>query len=130
MNYKGVIIEESLADISVLKKVKILSTKVECVTAKHQTPWIKRWTLHSVEVPKEKAAEIAKDISRALDREHEWYADYKTDTDHYIIYRDKVFHVTDRASAEQYDEAKKYGISVGIPVYQVDFSPHVTRWQR
>lgn len=130
MNYKGVIIEESLADISVLKKVKILSTGVERVTEKHQTSWIKQWTLHNVEVPEEKAAEIAEDISRALDREHEWYADYKTDTDHYIIYRDKVFHVTDRASVEQYDAAKEYGISIGIPAYQVDFSPNVTRWQR
>jgi len=130
MNFKGVIIEESLEDTSVLNNVKILSTKVELVTNEHKTPWIKQWTLHKIEVPAEKAAEVAEKISAALDREHDWYADYKTDTEHYIIYRDKVFHITNRSDKKQYDEAKAYGISVGIPEYQVDFSPHVMQWQR
>ena len=114
----------------ILNNVKILSTKVELVTNEHKTPWIKQWTLHKIEVPAEKAAEVAEKISAALDREHDWYADYKTDTEHYIIYRDKVFHITNRSDKKQYDEAKAYGISVGIPEYQVDFSPHVMQWQR
>ena len=130
MNYKGVIIEESLSDKSVLTDVKILSTKVEPVTEEHKTPWVKQWTLHDVEIPAERAAEVAEKISKALDREHNWYADYKTDTEHYVIYRNKVFHITDRSEKKQYDEATKYGISVGIPDYQVDFSPHIKRWQR
>lgn len=37
-NYKGVIIEESLANRDVLKKVKILSTKVEKINDEHKTP--------------------------------------------------------------------------------------------
>lgn len=129
MNFRGVIIEESLADVSVLNDVKILSTEVEPVTEKHKTPWIKHWTLHDVEVPAEKAAEVAEKISNALDREHDWYADYKTDTEHYIIYRGKTFHVTDRSDKKQYDAATAYGISIGIPSYQVDFAPNVTRWE-
>ncbi|MBI2021543.1 hypothetical protein HYS93_01520 [Candidatus Daviesbacteria bacterium] len=44
MNFKGVVIEESLKDTSVLKEAKILSTKVELVTKKHKTPWLKKWT--------------------------------------------------------------------------------------
>jgi hypothetical protein len=130
MNYKGTIIEESLTDKGVLKDLKILSTEVELVTEKHKTPWIKQWTMHEVEVPSEKAAEAAKKISQALDPEHNWYADYKTDTEHYIIYRNKVFYITDRSDKKQYDEATKYGVSIGIPAYQVDFSPHITEWQR
>lgn len=130
MNYKGVIIEESLEDVSVLEDVKILSTKVEPVTEEHKTPWVEQWTLHDVEVPAEKAEEIAEKMSKALDREHNWYADFKTDTEHYIIYRDKVFHVTDRSNKEQYDLATEYGISIGIPAYQVDFSPHTAQWER
>ena len=31
---------------------------------------------------------------------------------------------------EKYDEAKKYGISIGIPEYQVDFHPEVKEWER
>jgi len=130
MEFQGVIIEESLTDASVLADVKILSTKIEPITEKHKTPWIKQWTLHTVEIPLEKAAEIADKISEALDQDHDWYADYKTDSEHYVIYGNKVFHITDRSDKKQYDEATKYGISIGIPDYQVDFSPHITQWKR
>lgn len=51
MNYKGVIIEESLENKDILKGVRVLETKVEQVTEEHKTPWIKQWTLHTVEVP-------------------------------------------------------------------------------
>jgi len=130
MNYKGVIIEESLENKDILKKdVKILETKVEEVTEEHKTPWIKQWTLHTVEIPENQAKNVAEKISRALDSEHDWYADYKNDTHHYIIFRNKIFFV-DQQSKEQYDEAKKYGISLGIPEYQVDFHPEVKEWER
>lgn len=130
MSYHGVIIEESLADTSVLADTKILSTQIEPVTEKHKTPWVKQWTMHSVEIPAAKAAEVANKISRALDSNHNWYADYKTDNGHYIIYSGKVFHVTDRKDKTQYDEATAYGVSIGIPAYQVDFSPHTQQWER
>jgi len=129
MNYKGVIIEESLEDKDILKDVKVLETKVEEVTEEHKTPWIKQWTLHTVEIPENQVKSIVEKISKALDSEHDWYADFKNDTHHYIIFRNKVFFV-DRQSKEQYDEAKKYGISLGIPEYQVDFHPEVKEWER
>ena len=129
MNYKGVIIEESLENIDILKEVKISETKVEEVVEEHKTPWIKQWTLHTVEIPENQVASVAEKISKALDSEHNWYADFKNDTHHYIIFRGKVFFV-DKQSKEQYDEAKKYGISLGIPEYQVDFHPEVKEWER
>ena len=130
-NYKGVIIEESLSNKDVLKKVKILSTKVEKVTDEHKTPWLSQWTLHTVEVSENEAQIIAKEISKSLDYSHDssWYAYYKNTTHHYIIFRDKVFYI-DRKSKEQYDEAKRYGISLGIPEYQVDFAPDDKIWER
>ncbi len=130
MDFKGVIIEESLEDKSILNDIKIVSTNVKPVTDEYKTPWVRQWTLHDVEIPAEKASDIAGKISTALDREHNWYADYKTDTEHYVIYRDKVFHITDRSDKKQYGEATAYGVSIGIPAYQVDFSPHVTQWER
>lgn len=120
MIYKGTIIEESLEDKSVLEGCKILATKVEDVTERHQTPWLKQWTLHTVEVPESEAGELAEKISKALDSEHNWYADYKTDTHRYIIFKNKVFFV-DMRSEDQNKEARHYGISLGIPEYQVDF---------
>ena|ERR1035437_916927 len=129
MNYRGVIIEESLDDKSVLSKVKILETKVEKVIPRHKTPWLLQWTLDTVEIPEENADEIASEISEALDRQHVWYADYKNENYHYIIYKNKVFKV-DLKNPVFYKEARGYGISIGIPEYQVDFAPKDKVWER
>lgn len=128
-DFVGVIIEESLEKKDVLKKIKILSTKTELATKKHKTPWVKQWTLHDVEIPKDKAKSIASEIGRSLDSQHAWYADFKDSKSHYIIFKNKVFFI-DRTSKKQYDAAKKYGILLGIPEYQVDFHPEVKEWKR
>lgn len=130
MNFTGVIIEESLTDKSVLDDVKTVSIKIELITEEHKTPWVSQWTMHIVEITLEKVTAVAAKISEALDREHHWYADFKTDKEHFVIYRDKVFHITNRSDKTQYDKATAYGISIGIPDYQVDFSPHITQWER
>lgn len=129
MPYRGVIIEESLADKSVLKDVKIVSTKVEPVTEKHKRPWVKQWTLHTVEIPEDKVDAIAEKVSRALDPDHAWYADFKNEAVHYIIFRNRIFRVP-RQSKEEYQAATDYGVSLGIPQYQVDFAPDVKEWER
>ena len=127
--YRGVIIEESLENTDILKNVKILSTEVEDVTDGHKTPWLSRWTLHTVEVPEREAEEVAQMLSEDLETEHVWYADFKNDMHHYIIFRNKVFFVN-RSSKEQYDEVVRHGTSLGIPDYQLDFSPAVVQWER
>ncbi|MDO8470683.1 MAG: hypothetical protein Q7S63_01775 [bacterium] len=131
MSYRGVIVEESLEDSSILKDLKILETNVEEVTEKHQTPWLKQWTLHTVEVSEDKAAESAGRIGKSLDTKHgsSWYADFINDSHHYIIFPSKVFFV-DRWNKEEYDKAREYGISIGIPEHQVDFHPEVKKWER
>jgi len=129
MNYKGVIIEESLDNKDVLKNVSVLKTEIETVTEEHKTPWIKKWTLHSVEIPNATADEISKKISQSLEKEHNWYADFKNDLYHYIIYQNKVFKV-DLKNPVLYRDAKEYGISIGIPEYQVDFAPEDKVWER
>ena len=125
-SYRGVIIEESLEDKSILSDLSIIETKIERVTDCHKTPWLKEWTKHTVEVSEEKASALAKRISKALDLEHEWswYADFKNERLHYIIFRDRVFKV-DRQSKKQYDEVNRFGESLGIPSYQLDFSPQI-----
>lgn len=126
MNYIGTIIEEGLEDKTVLKKVRILSTKVEPIEEAHQTPWLKQWTLHKVEIDETKADEIAEEISKNIDsgHSHSWYVDYKNENWHYIIFPHKIFKIG-RADAAGYLEAKKYGIALGIPPNQVDFSPDI-----
>ena len=122
MNYHGVIIEESLDNMEVLDKVKIIKTKVSPVNEKHKTPWVKQWTLHTVEIPEQDAGKVAEQLSKDLDKEHAWYADFKNENYHFIVYRGKIFKV-DLKTPILYKDAKKFGISLGIPEYQVDFTP-------
>ncbi|MBP9718874.1 MAG: hypothetical protein KBD46_00200 [Candidatus Levybacteria bacterium] len=130
MNYTGVIIEESLKDASFLQNIKILDTKVEQVTLDHKTPWLKQWTLHTVEIPEGKGDEIADEISTSFDPEHpDWYADFKNDKYHFIIFSNKVFKL-ELENPVLYKDAKAYGISIGIPEYQVDFVPEDKVWER
>jgi len=124
MDYKGTIIEESLENKDVLQKVNILKTKVEKVIEEHQTPWLKQWTLDIVEIPENQADFIAQELSQSLDSKHDWYADFKNKDFHYIIFRNKVFKV-DRSDKEQYNEISKYGVSLGIPDYQLTFSSDI-----
>jgi hypothetical protein len=121
-NYEGVIIEESLANKGILKKVEILSTKIEKVTEKHGTPWLSQWTLHTVAIEGDKAEGVAEELSKSFDCTHKsaWYADFKDEKHHYVIFRNKIFFIDRRVKA-QYLEANEYGISLGIPAHQVDF---------
>jgi hypothetical protein len=120
MPYVGTIIEESLSDTSVLEQLRITSTRVEPVTERHQTPWVKQWTLHEVEIPDDKAEKVAEQLSRVLGPQS-WYADFRDDTHHYIVFPDKVFKV-ERKDPAQYEQAVAYGLGLGIPDYQLDFS--------
>jgi len=128
-NFIGCIIKESLEDKSILDDINVVSVKVEPATEKHKTPWVRQWTHNKVEIVPNQADEIADKISKALDSKHNWYADFKNEKIHYVIFRDKVFKI-DRTKEEEYMEATKYGISIGIPDYQVDFSDKVKKWER
>lgn len=121
MNYRGVIIEESLADMSVLDKIKIVKTDVEPLKPEHKTPWLTQWTLHTIEIPEEDAEKFAHEISHAIETAHSnWYTDFKNDRYHYIIYPHKIFKV-DLHEPVLYKDAREYGVSLGIPEYQVSF---------
>ncbi len=124
MDYQGIIIRESLGDPSILRDIKIIKTKIEEVTEKHQTPWLTQWTLHTVGVPQEKGDVFAEKISKSFDATHSthWFADYKNDIHHFIIFPNRIFKV-DVASPILYNEAKTYGTSLGIPDYQLGFAP-------
>jgi hypothetical protein len=129
MNYSGTIIQESLEDDSVLDGLNITQTKIEVATPEHKTPWVTQWTMHTVEVPDSQAEKVAQQLAEALDSKHNWYADIKNEATHFIIFRNRVFKV-DRHRLDQYQDATDYGVSLGIPDYQLDFSPHIIAWER
>jgi hypothetical protein len=121
-----VIIEESLEDKSILGEFRIVETEVEKVTDRDKTPWLKIWTKHTIEVPEAEAQEVAERLAKTIDHKHRWswYADFKNREFHYIVFRDRVFRV-DRQNKQQYDEVNRYGEALGIPSYQLDFSPQI-----
>lgn len=131
MNYKGIIIEESLKRKDVLRDVVILDTKVEPITPEHKTPHLKQWTLHTVEIFEEKSDAIVKKLSNDLEIEHtNWYVDFKNDRYHYIVYSGGEVFKVDLENPILYKDARAYGISLGIPEYQVDFAPDDRVWER
>ena len=125
--FTGVVIEESLENKDVLQEFRITDSTIEKVTNKHATPRLSQWTKHTVEIPDDNIDETAEMISSAL--EQRWYADFKNDQWHYIIYKGKMFKV-DLRNPVLYKHAKQYGISLGIPEYQVDFAPDDEVWER
>jgi len=120
MVFHGIIIEESLEDKSILKDLKILKTKVEKVTSEHRTPWLSKWTIHTIEIGDKSAMKIAGKISAALSKKHPWYCDYKDDEYHFIIFSKHLFCVK-KENTYEYEDVKKYGRKLGIPEHQLDF---------
>lgn len=126
MPYRGVIIEESLVDTSVLDELNIIETEVEEVTEGFKTPWLKQWTLRTVEIPDDRAEEVAAKIAASIDPDHvsSWFADFENDVTHYVIFRDKVFKV-DKTKPEEYVAVQSYALSMGIPAHQLGFIPKI-----
>ena len=128
-NFNGVIIEESLENIGVLENVAIISTRLEPVTEKH-TPLALPVDFARRGSGGRRSGQNGGRDTRIADREHKgsWYADFKNESHHYIIFPDKIF-LVDRRNAEQCDDAKHHGLSLGIPEHQVDFHPSVAEWE-
>lgn len=124
MVYKGVIIEESLHDRDILKQLKIIGTRVITATESHKTPWLKKWTLHTIEIPDSKADSYAQCLSRNIDKSHahSWYVDYMNATTHYVVFSGRVFKINRKNPGKGYDEVKAYGLELGIPAHQLDLS--------
>jgi hypothetical protein len=125
MSYRGVVIAESLADPTVLADLVVQKTKVVPVTEWHRTPWLTQWTLHTVEVPDERADAVAERLRHAIDTAHatHWYADFRSATTHYVIFHDRIFCVQ-RGDPSAYEAAKAHGRTLGIPERQLDFDTY------
>ena len=104
--YKGTIIENSLSNKEILKKIRVNKT------------WKSGdWTLHSVSLDEDQIVELA----ASLDNGH-WYIHiWRPDNDDVkVIYKDKIFDIkfSDKST---WNDATEYGKSLGIPKEQLDF---------
>ena len=120
MNYKGIIIEESLIDTIILNELKILHTEISKVTEKEGTPWLDKWTMYTVSIKENKIDYYAEKLSKLIDTKHcsDWYCDFQNDKFHYVVFSNKIFKL-DKTNEQDYKKMRKYAISLGLPEYQL-----------
>ena len=115
----GLILKESLEETSVLDSLRVTRTETWQVSnaAAYQP---NTWTALSFEADERQAGALAAELSRSL-KPLGWYINASTATDVYVIFPNKVFKYRkgDRARRE---EVKRYGLTVGIPESQLDWS--------
>ena len=115
MNYKGVIVEESLSDTSILSSIEILNQSIEKVSDRDGTPWLEKWTIDTVLISEEKIEELTTKLSELIDTEHcnDWFCDFKNDKYHYIVFSNKVFKLN-RNNKEDYKKMQEYAYKIGL----------------
>lgn len=115
MNYKGVIVEESLTDKSILESIEIMYQSVEKVSERDGTPWLDAWTIDTVEIQSDKIDELTNKLSELIDTDHcnDWFCDFKNDTYHYVVFSNKVFKLN-RNNKEDYKKMQEYASKIGL----------------
>lgn len=101
---EGTIVENSLADKSVLTDLKIVKTWND-----------EDWILHDVIIEESQI----KKVQKALDS-GPWYVHFWKDDDISVVYRDKIFNIKESDTAT-WKEAVEHGKALGISDEQLDF---------
>ena len=111
--FKGVIIEESLEDKNFLRRFKILKTEI----GKLETE-AGKWHLHYVTINENKLDEISEQAKAAI--KEGWYMHFWKENKMIVIFKGKKFKLL-REDKRTIEEARNYGISIGIPKEQLEF---------
>ncbi len=108
-DYKGIIVEESLADNRILNKLKIIKLEI----TKEENP-SDRWHLYTVQVSEKEINAFSKNIKE------KWYMHFWKGRRIIAIFKNKKFEFNfgDKAT---WQPAIAYGLSLGIPKEQLDF---------
>jgi hypothetical protein len=114
--WTGVIVEESLEDKAVLKKVKIVKTK-ESFDDVTQSDW----RIHTVEVD-DKSIEVVVKLGSKCIKEG-WWMDFRRDNEAFIILKNKIFKITQDDLTNQ-KKAREYAISHGVDPRQAEFTKY------
>ncbi len=111
-SYLGVVIEQSLADPSVLEAVEV----VHRARDPHGT-----WVFLLVRVPAERGAAAFARIHAALHRDAPWYAHFFRGPELVVVFGDGVVSMT--TDPATWGPALAHGARLGIPAEQLDFEP-------
>ena len=109
--YVGTIIEESLMDNRVLNGLKIISFRI----SGDERP-SDRWHLYKVEIAEDDIEKLSQYIKQGT-----WYMHFWDEDKNVIaVFKDKIFRFKYN-DKKTWEEAVMYGLSLGIPVEQLDF---------
>lgn len=108
-NFLGIVIENSLRDPGVIAPTVVKTRRGRA------------WTFLLVSVPVNELDEHIRRLQANMVIDDEWYAHYFRGDELIVVFRDAAFPVTvDPAS---WEPAVTYGLSVGVPAEQLDFTP-------
>ena len=113
--WKGVIIEESLEDKSLLSLVKIISSRQTTLENESERGVL---TFHSVELKDSNLDEFIETAQKSI--KDSFYIHICKDSEMIVIFRNKVFRFSSD-NLEGLNEAREYGISVGVFKEQMPF---------
>ncbi len=115
MDYKGVIIEESLVESLIIKELNVLQKNIESITEKENTPWLDKWTMYTVSINEKDIDDYTKKLSKLIDTKYcsDWYCDFRNNQYHYVVFKDKVFKL-DRTKKEDYINMQNYAMKLGL----------------
>ncbi len=117
MNYRGIIVEESLQDKNILDDCKILSTDVEEIDS------TTTWHIHKVQIPEEQILKFIETVAEKTDSNGTWYSHFYHEDPNkkqmIVTFYKKILLV----SKDNCIEAVDYGLKQGIPAEQLDFQP-------
>jgi hypothetical protein len=103
---RGTVVENSLTDTAVLKKLDIKKTWTDG-----------NWTLHDVRLSPKDASSFGKSLSDGPWYVHFWEEGSDTTL---VVFKDKSFSIQ-QSKPETWTDAVEYGKSIGIPKEQLDF---------
>ena len=104
--YKGMVIEQGLADPSMIKKLKVLSESISPNS---------HWHLYMVKASEKEIEGISRNLSA-----QKWYAHFWNGKDVIVAYKDKIMRFK-HDKKETWKPVVDYGLSIGIPIEQLDF---------
>jgi hypothetical protein len=78
------------------------------------------WTFIEFEAPIDEAEELAAALSRALDKRLGWYCDFRSPTETFVVFAERVFRYR-RGDKGGRSEAEAHARSMGVPESQLDW---------
>jgi len=108
MVWKGVIIEESLEDKSLLKLARIVGTSSSTLEAEEEKGSLH---FHKIEVDDAKKAEFVDKAKRSI--KNSWYIHICRGETMVVIFKGKSFEFSS-GQKDKLEQARSYGLSIGI----------------